>query len=131
MDLDWIDTPGSTKQSPPTAISQQRSLRNLSKRPLTMEELDTRARDDLWDGKETLGHYLAIAGRFRNDGNDLQARGDYESAYVQFAKAAALVLEKIPLHREYMNLPAEKRRNLATVWTLHDLFRAFSDQQPV
>lgn len=79
-----------------------------------MEELDARARDDLWDGKEALGHYLATASRFRNNGNDLQARGDHESAYVQFAKAAALVLEKMPLHREYMSLPAEKRRNLAT-----------------
>ena len=117
-DVDWIDinsSAGSTKQSTPPANSQQRSLRNRSKRPLTIEELDARARDDLWDGKEALGHYLTIAGRFRNDGNNLQARGDHESAYVQFAKAAALVVDKIPLHRGYMNLSAEKKRNLATV----------------
>jgi hypothetical protein len=134
MDIDRLDidfSTGSTKQPPPPAITQQRSLRNPSRRPLTMEELDARARDDLWDGKEALGHYLTIASRFRNDGNDLQAQGDYESAYVHFAKAATLVLEKMPLHREYMNLPVEKRRNLDTVWTLHDLFSAFSDQQPV
>ena len=117
-EVDWIDinsSAGSTKQSPSPAISQQRSLRHRPKRPLTMEELDARARDDLWDEKETLGHYLAIAGRFRKHGNDLQTQGDYENAYVQFAKAAALVLEKMPFHREYKEISAEKQRNLATV----------------
>ena len=80
-----------------------------------MEELDARARDDLWDGKESLGHYLAIASRFRKHGNDLQTQGDHENAYVQFAKAAALVLEKMPFHREYKEISAEKQRILATV----------------
>jgi len=119
-DVDWIivdSSAGSTKQSPSPAINQQRSLPSRSKRPLTMEELKSRVPDDLWDGKETLGYYLALAGRFRNNGNDLQERGDHESAYVQFANAAALVLEVIPHHREYTNLSAEKQRNLATVWT--------------
>ena len=116
---------GSTKQSPPPAITQQRSLwGNPSKRPLTIEQLKARAEDQLWGEKEDVGHSLKSVTRFHTDGKLFQEQGDIESAYVQFAKAETLALEKIPRDKTYL-APEGQRRVLDKVWTLHYLSRAY------
>jgi len=86
-----------------------------SKRPATIAELVERVRDNLWDENKDLNHYLQVAGEHRRDGKEFVRTGDLENAFVQFARAATLVL-KLPQHRDYYTVlnPAQ-RHNLALV----------------
>ena len=87
-----------------------------SKRPASIGELAERALDNLWDENEKLPYYLRAAERHRRDGKEFMRTGDLENAFVQFSRAATLVLEKLPLHRDYYTLlkPAQ-RQNLGLV----------------
>jgi len=94
-----------------------------SRRPATIPELAERALDNLWDDKANLKHYLRIAEKYRRDGKELAKQGDIESAFVLLAKAATLVLEKLPTHRDYqVLLTAEQQNNLALVRGVLTLF---------
>jgi len=71
-----------------------------SKRPASIAELAERAQDNLWDENKDLKHYLRVAGDYRRDGKEFVRTGDLENAFVQFSRAATLVLEKLPQHRD-------------------------------
>lgn len=93
-----------------------RRYSSQSKRPASIAELAERALDNLWDENKDLKHYLRVAEKYRRDGKEFVRTGDLENAFVQFARAATLVLEKLPLHRDYYTLlkPAQ-RQNLGLV----------------
>lgn len=108
----------STKQSPPPAITQRGgSFRNFSVKHFlpTKKEPNAGAQEDLWDGEKSIEHYLCLAQNLRDDGERLKAQGDYEGAMMHFAQAETLVLEKIPKHRVYPDIPPQKQHNLALV----------------
>ncbi|TFK64654.1 Mov34-domain-containing protein [Pluteus cervinus] len=85
-----------------------------SKRPATIAELAEIALDGLWDESRELKHYLRIAEKYRREGKSAAEKGDLELAFVHFAKAATLVLEKLPNHRDYKSvLNSEQRQNLS------------------
>jgi USP8 dimerisation domain len=87
-----------------------------SRRPASIEELAERAKDDHYDGRRDLKYHLRNADKFRRTAKELVKAGDLEAAFVEFAKAATLVLEKLPYHRDYHSvLTAEQRHNLALV----------------
>lgn len=70
----------------------------------------------LWDDNKDLKYYLRIAEKYRRDGSAFHEKGDYENAFVEFARAATLVLEKLPTHRDYHNLlNTAQRHNLGLV----------------
>ena len=93
-----------------------RRYSSQSKRPASIAELAERALDNLWDENKDLKHYLRVAEKYRRDGKEFVRTGDLENAFVHFARAATLVLEKLPLHRDYYTLlkPAQ-RQNLGLV----------------
>jgi STAM-binding protein len=85
-----------------------------SRPPATIPELAERALDNLFDDRANLKHYLRTAEKYRKEGKDLAKQGDLENAFVLLAKAATLVLEKLPAHRDYHTLlSAEQQNNLA------------------
>lgn len=85
-------------------------------RPASISELAARAQDNLWDPTKGLKHWLRTAERARRHAEALATDGDYESAFVEYAKAATIVLEKLPTHREYnVLLNADQRQNLGMV----------------
>lgn len=93
--------------------------RSPNTRPASIAELADRARDNNWDDRPDLKSYLRLAERYRKTGKEFVAQGDNESAFVEFAKAATLVLEKLPTHRQYETLlTADQRRHLAEVRSL-------------
>lgn len=100
--------------------SSQHSSRNISRRPANIQELAERARSgDSWDDKAKLKDYLRVAEKYRKEGKELARQGDIEAAFVLLAKAATLVLEKLPNHRDYYSLLTEEQQNnLALVCTL-------------
>jgi STAM-binding protein len=87
-----------------------------SRRPSTIAELAERALENIYDEHRELKYYLRIAEKYRHDAMDFLQRGDLESAFVEFARAATLVLEKLPTHKDYhVILSAAQRRNLGLV----------------
>lgn len=90
-----------------------------SSRPATIQELAELARDDPWDDRTNLKHFLRTAEKYRKEGKELARQGDVEAAFVYLAKAATLVLDKLPTHREYHNLlNSDQQRNLSLVCEL-------------
>ena len=85
-------------------------------RPATIAELAAQARENLWDPSKDLRHLLHAAESSRCTAETRLLSKDYEGAFVEFAKAATLVLEKIPTHKEYRTLlKTDQRHNLSMV----------------
>ncbi|KDQ56523.1 hypothetical protein JAAARDRAFT_36016 [Jaapia argillacea MUCL 33604] len=89
-----------------------------STRPQTISELVQRALEEPFDSFKELNDYLRAAEKARDAGRDAIIACDLENAFVQFAKAATIVLEWLPAHRDYTTLltPSQKH-NLGLVRT--------------
>ncbi|KAJ7082156.1 hypothetical protein C8R44DRAFT_720545 [Mycena epipterygia] len=86
-------------------------------RPATISELAAAAQADAdAGGTRELKHYLRRADTHRRTGQALDAGTDLERAFIEFARAATLILETIPGHRDYATtLKGEQRANLTAV----------------
>jgi STAM-binding protein len=85
-------------------------------RPATIAELADRALTDLWDPAKDLKYWLRAAQKLRNDAKALADRGALEDAFIQYARSATIVLEKLPQHPDYGTLlTAQQKGNLALV----------------
>ena len=61
-------------------------------------------------------HWLRAAEKFRKAGRAYHEAGDLEAAFVESAKAATIILEKLPSHKEYFSLlTSTQRHNLGLV----------------
>ncbi|KAH0831319.1 hypothetical protein J3R83DRAFT_13967 [Lanmaoa asiatica] len=86
------------------------------RRPFCIAELAERATHNLWDPSKGLKQWLKAADGFRKAGRAYLEAGDLEAAFVEFAKAATIILEKLPSHKEYFSLlTATQRHNLGLV----------------
>jgi len=86
-----------------------------SHRPITIAELGAAARNHK-DECPNIKAYLRLADQLRREGKDLADAQEYESAFVAFARAASIVLEKIPSHKDYTGaLKQQQRMNLTLV----------------
>jgi len=70
-------------------------------RPYYIGELEERAKQILGEGTKPFKDWLLIAENARRDAKRFQGQGDLESAFVEYSKAATIVLEKIPAHPGY------------------------------
>ncbi|KAF8586957.1 Mov34-domain-containing protein [Ramaria rubella] len=85
----------------------------LSDRPHSIEELAKIARQDNYDRGGDLKQDLRYAEVFLAEGRrDLEA-GDLEWAFVHFARAATLVLEKIPTNAHYHEIKESHRKKIS------------------
>ena len=85
-------------------------------RPATIAELADKSREDLWDPNKHLKHWLRTAELARKSGKQYAENGDYERSFVQLARAATIILEKMPTHKDYHTLlTANQRSNLVLV----------------
>ncbi|KAF9531213.1 hypothetical protein CPB83DRAFT_849571 [Crepidotus variabilis] len=92
---------------------RQNSRGNSQKRPASIAELAERAMVDLWDDTKDFKYYLRLAEKYRKEGKECAKRGDLEGAFVELARAATLVLEKLPMHKDYYSvLNSNQRQNL-------------------
>ena len=100
-------------------IPNSHSYSRLSTKPATITALVERALENIWDERKELKHFLRIAERSRKDGKEFVKQGDLENAFVSFARAATLVVEKLPTHRDYSKfLDESQRQNLLLVCDL-------------
>jgi STAM-binding protein len=100
-----------TNQSRPTIFQPQ-----AASRPHSIAELTEMAKDSLGEDNFPFKTWLRIAENARRDAKGHQEQGDFESAFVDYAKAATIALEKIPVHPDYKVLlnPAQ-RHNMILV----------------
>ena len=109
--------------------------KNGHRRPASIAELAEMAMLDLWDDTRDFWHYLRMAEKYWKEGKDSARKGDLEGAFVALARAATLVLEKLPMHRDYNGmLNANKRRalSLVRISTIISLFtHPFSTKIPL
>lgn len=85
-------------------------------RPATIAELADKSREDLWDPNKHLKHWLRTAELARKLGKQYAEGGDYERSFVQLARAATIILEKMPTHKDYQTLlTSSQRHNLVLV----------------
>lgn len=103
----------------PSPRPSPRSGNTPRHRPATIAELADRARDDPWDTSKGVKYWLKAGENHRRAGKGYVEVGDLESAFVEYAKAATIVLERLPGHRDYSTiLTAEQRHNLGLVSSL-------------
>ena len=85
-------------------------------RPATIAELADKSREELWDPNKHLKHWLRTAELARKSGKQYAENGDYERSFVQLARAATIILEKMPSHRDYNTLlTSSQKHNLILV----------------
>ncbi|OCH90506.1 Mov34-domain-containing protein [Obba rivulosa] len=100
------------------------------RRPLTIAELAAVAQDNLWDPTKGIKHWLRTAEKARRTGDMYVEENDYERAFIEYAKAATIVLEKLPTHKDYQSLlNAEQRHNLGL--NGQDILDSLSRLKPV
>ncbi|KAI0372553.1 Mov34-domain-containing protein [Pilatotrama ljubarskyi] len=110
--------------------SSSRSSRNHFYRPATIAELAAQAQENLWNPNLGLKHWLRTAEKARRTAEQLIQAHDYEGAFVEYAKAATIVLEKLPTHREYQTLlNADQRNNLGM--NGQDILDSLSQLKPI
>jgi STAM-binding protein len=91
-------------------------------RPHSIAELAEMAKQSLGDDARPFKTWLRIAETARRDAKGFQEQGDLESAFIEFARAATIVLEKIPSHPEYRVLLSQtQRHNMGLVSYLNQL----------
>ncbi|KAI0705401.1 hypothetical protein C8Q76DRAFT_750732 [Earliella scabrosa] len=106
------------------------SSRSGHYRPATIAELAAQAQENLWDPSKGLKHWLRTAEKSRRNAEALVQEGNFEGAFVEYAKAATIVLEKLPTHREYQTLlNADQRHNLGM--NGQDILDSLSQLKPI
>ena len=104
--------------SHPTTSTQPARRNPRAPRPATISELAERASIP-WDESKGFKYHLKLAERYRRAGKEHAKSGDMENAFVELAKAATLVLERLPEHPEYNTmLNPNQRHNLGLVCSL-------------
>jgi len=85
-------------------------------RPHSIAELAEMAKDSLGEDNFPFKTWLRIAENARRDAKSHQEQGDFESAFVDYAKAATIALERIPAHPDYkVLLNPTQRHNMILV----------------
>ncbi|KAH8827112.1 hypothetical protein DL96DRAFT_1232990 [Flagelloscypha sp. PMI_526] len=99
-------------------------------RPSSIQELANEAVQNNWDPSKDLKFYLKQAEKFRKVGKEYADSGDIESAFIEYARAATLVLEKLPQHKDYHTmLSKQQRQNLSL--NGQDILDSLGELKPV
>jgi len=104
------------------------SAESASRRPASIGELAERATQYEWDDSRDLKHCLRLAESARNRAKAYHSAGDLESAFVFYARAATIALEKLPAHPQYRSVLRDAQRdNLGLVRDSRGLTLLLSD----
>jgi hypothetical protein len=99
---DWIRSPPAQLQGTSRLLSHSLFVERTEPRWLRLK---------LYSESKTLKGLLRLAESIRRDAKSLHKQGDLDSAFVEYVKAAIIVLEEIPAHPDYMVLLGTKHRH--------------------
>ncbi|KAG5335148.1 hypothetical protein C0989_002156 [Termitomyces sp. Mn162] len=92
---------------------------NDNPRPPTIAHLASIALDNLWDDSKELKYWLRMAERLRKEAHAYYEDGDLPTAFIRFARAATLVMERLPLHQDFTTLLTEDQRHNLNLNGIH------------
>jgi hypothetical protein len=124
-----VPSPHTMNQNPTTTRSNPAQPRTApppleASRPHSLAELAETAKQSLGDDRP-FKTWLRIAEIARRDAKSFQEQGDLEASFIEFARAATIVLEKIPSHPDYrVLLTTTQRHNMGLVSYLDPLHLA-------
>ena len=82
----------------------------------SLEELERRARDGLYDPTKNLKHWLRFSNQCRRNSRIRAEEGNLAESFVELTKATVLILEMLPRHPGYkLVLNATQKANLRNV----------------
>ncbi|KAF9448002.1 Mov34-domain-containing protein [Macrolepiota fuliginosa MF-IS2] len=81
------------------------------RRPASIGELAERAMNIDWDSSREFKHCLRMAERSRNQAKGHLEQGNLENAFMYFARAAMIALDKLPTHPNYNTALNEMQRH--------------------
>jgi STAM-binding protein len=93
-------------------------------RPLSYSEFIERMElqwQSLKDDSRPLKSWLRLAESIRRDAESFDKQADLESAFVEYAKAATILIEKIPTHPDYRVLSTTQRHDMGLVSYFHPM----------
>ncbi|KAG8906984.1 hypothetical protein FRB99_005626 [Tulasnella sp. 403] len=96
--------------------------------PRTIQELASVATIDTYDPSRSLKDQLRAAEHLRQQSKAFARQDDIEHAFVTAARAATLILDRIPYHSQYHTLTSTQRENLAS--NGHDLLQILEQLKP-
>ena len=99
--------PTTTRSNP----AQPRTAPLEAPRPRSIAELAEIAKLSLGENARPFKTWLRIAETARRDAKSFQEQGVLEPAFIEFARAATIVLEKIPSHPDYRVLLSQTQRH--------------------
>jgi STAM-binding protein len=106
--------PKLTSRRPNPAQPRTAFPSHKASRPHSIPELAEVAKQSIGDDARPFKTWLRMAGDARRDAQIFQEQGDLESAFVEFAKAAMITLEKIPDHPNNI-LTLSQKHNMSLV----------------
>lgn len=83
--------------------------------PYSIAELAKISEPTSYDSSRSIKDQLRAVETLRKQGQQHRQEGDYQSAFVYLARAATVVLEKLPTHPQYNSLNAEQKGALKDV----------------
>ncbi|KAG9043305.1 hypothetical protein FS837_009768 [Tulasnella sp. UAMH 9824] len=86
---------------------------STARRPKTIQELLQLAKNQSYNPSRDLKDQLRAAEHLRKQGKESERAGDLENAFVGFARAAIIILDKIPEHSQYHQLGYAQKDALA------------------
>jgi len=96
--------------SPKRKSREDRNIRPGKVRPATIVELADKSREDLPNLNKNIQYWLHAVTLASKSGKHYSENGDYERSYVQYARVACIIREKIPIQREYHTLLTNEQR---------------------
>ncbi|KAH7106868.1 Mov34-domain-containing protein [Auriculariales sp. MPI-PUGE-AT-0066] len=98
----------STSTNPSTALTAA----GQGRAPRSIAELGKAAQGFPYDGSKSLKEILITTSALKKAGDRHRDEGDLEAAFISYARAATIVLERIPSHVSYQELTSVHRHNL-------------------
>ena len=85
------------------------------RRPHTISELAALASVDSYDPSRSLKEQLRTTNMLRKQGMQYYEEGDTEQAFVYLARAVNMLIEKLPSHKSFEDLPSRDQKTLTIV----------------
>ena len=89
-----------------------------TERARSINELKDLAKPSAYDPSRSFKDQLRAVKLLRDKSDQYRQDGDYESTYIYIARAATLIIAKLPVHPQYDILSAKQKTDLAAVESL-------------
>jgi len=77
------------------------------------------ALENIYDDKKDMKYHLRMAEKYSKEGKQFAKEGQLENAFMAYARAATLILERLPYHRDYQKILTPTQRHYMSLVSNH------------